>query len=42
MDKNFYDVDKCCEQVREMVNTLSNNFSYETIMCAMEKVMNEG
>ena len=40
MDKNFYDVDKCCEEIREMINTL--DFSYDTIMCAMEKIMDEG
>lgn len=42
MSADFYDVEKCSDEVREMINTLSNDFSYDTIMCAMEKVMDEG
>ena len=42
MDENFYNVEKCCDEIREMISTLSEEFSYETIMCAMEKVMNKG
>ena len=42
MGDNFYNVEKCCDEIREMISTLSNDFSYDTIMCAMEKVMNKG
>lgn len=41
MDKNFYNVDACCDKIRDMVEILSNDFSYDTIMCAMEKIINE-
>ena len=42
MGENFYNVEKCCDEIREMISTLSNDFSYDTIMCAMEKVMDKG
>ena len=42
MDENFYNVEKCCDEIREMISTLSNDFSYDIILCAMEEVMNNG
>ena len=42
MSANFYDVEKCSEEIRDMMNTLSAQFSYDTILCAMERVLNEG
>lgn len=42
MSENFYNVEKCCDEIREMISTLSTEFSYDTIMCAMEKVMDKG
>ena len=42
MDENFYNVEKCCDEIREMISTLSEEFSYDTILCAMEEVMNKG
>ena len=42
MGENFYNVEKCCDEIREMISTLSNDFSYDTILCAMEEVMNNG
>ena len=42
MSADFYDVEKCCDEVRDMMNNLSSQFSYDTILCAMERVMNEG
>ena len=55
MDENFYNVEKCCDEIlttdnklssvyeiREMISTLSNDFSYDTILCAMEEVINNG
>ena len=42
MSENFYNVEKCYDKISEMVITLSTEFSYDTIMCAMEKVMNKG
>ena len=42
MGDNFYNVEKCCDEIREMISTLSAEFSYDTIMCAMEKVMDNG
>ena len=42
MGENFYNVEKCYDKISEMVSTLSAEFSYDTIMCAMEKVMNKG
>ena len=42
MSENFYNVEKCYDKISEMVITLSTEFSYDTIMCAMEKVMDKG
>ena len=42
MSADFYDVEKCSEEIRNMMNNLSSQFSYDTILCAMERVMNEG
>lgn len=42
MSADFYNVEKCSEEIRDMINNLSSQFSYDTILCAMEKVMNEG
>lgn len=42
MSADFYDVEKCSEEIRDMMNNLSSQFSYDTILCAMERVMNEG
>ena len=42
MSADFYNVEKCSEEIRDMINNLSSQFSYDTIFCAMERVMNEG
>lgn len=42
MSADFYNVEKCSEEIRDMMNNLSSQFSYDTILCAMERVMNEG
>ena len=42
MSENFYNVEKCYDKISEMVITLSTEFSYDTILCAMEKVMDKG
>jgi hypothetical protein len=42
MSADFYNVEKCSEEIRDMINNLSSQFSYDTILCAMERVMNEG
>ena len=42
MSENFYNVEKCYDKISEMVSALSAEFSYDTIMCAMEKVMDKG
>lgn len=42
MGADFYNVEKCSEEIRDMINNLSSQFSYDTILCAMERVMNEG
>lgn len=42
MSADFYNVEKCSEEIRDMINNLSSQFSYDTILCVMERVMNEG
>lgn len=39
MDANYYDVDKCRDELEDFITTLGTMYSYDTILCAMERII---